>query len=149
MGEGLARAKKAADTLAAKASQGLSLADAVKQLGVALPVQPLKARRIQMSQANPQVVPALRTLFSIQTGKAKMVPDTQRRGYFVVKVNKVLPANALAAIPYVGRMRAEIQQQTSDDYARQFVAAMREDLRVRRNDKAIQSMKQRFASQGS
>ena len=140
MGEGLARAKKAADTLAAKASQGLSLTDAVKQL---------KARRIQMSQANPQVVPALRTLFSIQTGKAKMVPDTQRRGYFVVKVNKVLPANALAAIPYVGRMRAEIQQQNSDDYARQFVAAMREDLKVRRNDKAIQSMKQRFASQGS
>ena len=70
-------------------------------------------------------------------------------GWAVVKVNKVLPANALAAIPYVGRMRAEIQQQTSDDYARQFVAAMREDLKVRRNDKAIQSMKQRFASQGS
>ena len=102
-----------------------------------------------MSQANPQVVPALRTLFSIPTGKAKMVPDTQRRGYFVVKVNKILQANALAAIPYVGRMRAEIQQQNSDDYARQFVAAMREDLKVRRNDKAIQSMKQRFASQGS
>jgi peptidyl-prolyl cis-trans isomerase D len=149
MGEGLVRAKKAADTLAAKASQGVSLADAVKQLGVALPVQPLKARRLQVAQANPQVVPALRTLFSIQAGKAKMVPDTERRGYFVVKVNKVLPANALAALPFVGRMRAEIQQQNSDDYARQFVAAMREDLKVRRNEKAIQSMKQRFASQGS
>ena len=148
MGEGLARAKKAADTLAAQASQGGSLAAAVKQLGVALPVQPLKARRIQMSQANPQVVPALRTLFSIPTGKAKMVPDTQRRGYFVVKVNKVEQANALAAIPFVGRMRAEIQQQNADDYARQFVGAMRDDLKVRRNEKAIQGMKQRFASQG-
>ena len=149
MGEGLVRAKKAADTLAAKASQGVSLADAVKQLGIALPVQPLKARRLQVAQANPQVVPALRTLFSIQAGKAKMVPDTGRRGYFVVKVNKILPANGLAALPFVGRMRAEIQQQNSDDYARQFVAAMREDLKVRRNEKAIQSMKQRFASQGS
>ena len=148
MGEGLARAKKAADTLAAKASQGMPLADAIKQLGVSLPVQPLKARRLQVAQANPEVVPALRTLFSLQAGKAKMVPDTQRRGFFVVKVSKVVPANALAALPLVGRMRAEIQQQTADDYARQFVAAIRADLKVRRNEKAIDAMKKRLATQG-
>ena len=148
MGEGLARAKKAADTLAAKASQGVSLADAIKQLGVALPVQPLKARRLQVAQANPEVVPALRTLFSLPTGKAKMVPDTQRRGFFVVKVNQVLPANSLAALPLVGRMRAEIQQQMSDDYARQFVAAIRADLKVRRNEDAINAMKKRLAASG-
>jgi len=111
-------------------------------------VQPLKARRLQVAQANPEVVPALRTLFSLPTGKAKMVPDTQRRGFFVVKVNKVLPANSLAALPLVGRMRAEIQQQMSDDYARQFVAAIRADLKVRRNEDAINAMKKRLAASG-
>jgi peptidyl-prolyl cis-trans isomerase D len=148
MGEGLARAKKAADTIAAKGSQGTSLADAIKQLGVTLPVQPLKARRLQVAQANPDLVPALRTLFSLQAGKAKMVPDAQRRGFFVVKVDKVLPANSLAALPLVGRMKAEIEQQVSDDYARQFVSAIRADLKVRRNDDAIEAMKKRFAAQG-
>jgi peptidyl-prolyl cis-trans isomerase D len=148
MGEGLARAKKAADTIAAKGSQGTSLADAIKQLGVTLPVQPLKARRLQVAQANPDLVPALRTLFSLQAGKAKMVPDAQRRGFFVVKVDKVLPANSLAALPLVGRMKAEIEQQVSDDYARQFVSAIRADLKVRRNEDAIEAMKKRFAAQG-
>jgi len=148
MGEGLARAKKAAETIAAKGSQGISLADAIKQLGVALPVQPLKARRIQVAQANPQIAPALATLFSLQTGKAKMVADTQRRGYFVVKVNKALQVNALAALSFVGRMRADIQQQLSDDYTRQFVNAIRADLKVRKNDKAIEEYRKRLASTG-
>jgi len=48
----------------------------------------------------------------------------------------------------VGRMRAEIQQQMSDDYARQFVAAIRADLKVRRNEDAINAMKKRLAASG-
>jgi peptidyl-prolyl cis-trans isomerase D len=91
-------------------------------------------------------VPALRTLFSLPAGKARMVPDAERRGYFVVKVDKISPANALAALPLVGRMRVELQQSTSDDYARQFVAAIREDLKVRRNDDEINAFKKRLTA---
>ena len=147
--EGLARAKAAATAIAARTSQGVSLTDAVKQSGAALPVRPLKARRVQIAQANPEVVPALRTLFSLTAGKARMVTDTQGRGFFVVKVDKIIPANALAALPLIGQMRGELQQATSDDYAREFVAAIREDMKVRRNDSAIRALKQRFASAGS
>jgi len=147
--QGLVRAKAAAAAIAAKSSQGMSLADAVKQSGASLPIQPLKARRLQIAQANPEVVPALRTLFSLPAGKARMVTDTQGRGFFVVKVDKINPANALAAIPLIGQMRSELQQATSDDYARQFVAAIREDIKVRRNEDAIRALKQRFATSGS
>ena len=147
--QGLVRAKAAAAAIAAKSSQGMSLADAIKQSGAALPVRPLKARRLQIAQANPEVVPALRTLFSLPAGKARMVSDTQGRGFFVVKVDKINPANALAAIPLIGQMRSELQQATSDDYARQFVAAIREDIKVRRNEDAIRALKQRFATSGS
>jgi len=145
-GEGLVRAKAAATAIAAKASGGMSLADAVKQSGVNLPIQPLKTRRLQLGQAPPQAVPALRTLFSLPVGKARMVPDAERRGYFVVKVNKINRANALAALPLVGRMRVELQQPTSDDYARQFVAAVREDLKVRRNQGEIEAFKKRLTA---
>jgi peptidyl-prolyl cis-trans isomerase D len=147
--QGLVRARAAAAAIAAKSSKGMSLADAVKQSGATLPIQPLKARRLQIAQANPEVVPALRTLFSLPAGKARMVSDTQGRGFFVVKVDKVNPANALAAIPLIGQMRSELQQATSDDYARQFVAAIREDIKVRRNEDAIRALKQRFATSGS
>lgn len=147
--EGLTRARAAAQAIAAKASRGMSLSDAVKQSGAELPVRPLEARRLQIGQANPEVVPALRTLFTLLPGKARMVPDTQGRGFFVVKVGKITPANALAALPLVGQMRAEVQQATSDEYARQFVAAVRADVEVRRNEGAIRSVKQRIVSGGS
>ena len=147
--EGLMKAKAAAAAIAAKSSQGMSLTDAIKQSGTALPVRPLKARRIQIAQANPEIAPALRTLFSLPVGKARMVADAQGRGFFVVKVDKTNPANALAAIPLIGQMRGELQQATSDDYARQFVTAIREDIKVRRNESAIRALKQRFATAGS
>ncbi len=147
--QGLARARTAAAGIAARASQGMSLADAVKQSGAALPIQPLKARRVEIAQANPQAVGPLRALFSLSAGKARMVPDAQGRGFFVVKVDKINPANSLAALPLIGQMRGELQQATSDDYARQFVSAIREDIKVRRNESAIQALKRRFASAGS
>ena len=147
--QGLVRARAAAAAIAAKSSRGMSLSDAVKQSGAVIPIQPLKARRLQIAQANPEVVPALRTLFSLPAGKARMVTDMRGRGFFVVKVDKINPANALAAIPLIGQMRSELQQATSDDYARQFVAAIREDIKVRRNEGAIRALKQRFATSGN
>jgi peptidyl-prolyl cis-trans isomerase D len=144
--QGLDRARKAAADIAAKTSRGMSLADAVKQSGFALPIQPLKARRLQIGEAKPEVVPALRILFSLPAGKAKMVADSQGRGFFVVRVGQILPANIVSALPLAGRMRSELQQPTGEEYAQQFVAAMREDLKVRRNDKEIQALKQRYAN---
>lgn len=146
-GQAIVRAKAAATAIAAKASQGMSLADAVKQGGVALPVRPLLARRLQIAQANPGVVPALRTLFSLAAGKSRMVPDTQGRGFFIVKTIKITPGNALLQPGIIAQMRNELQQSTGDDYARQFVAAVRKDINVRRNEGAIRTLKQQiFAS---
>jgi peptidyl-prolyl cis-trans isomerase D len=147
--QGLVRARKAAADIAAKTSRGMPLADAIKQSGVALPIEPLKARRLQIAEAKPDVVPALRILFSLPAGKAKMVPDSKGRGFFVVKVSRILPANSVAALQLAGRTQAELRQPTANEYAEQFVAAMREDLKVRRNEKAIQAMKKRYATSGN
>jgi peptidyl-prolyl cis-trans isomerase D len=147
VGQAIVRAKAAATAIATKASQGMSLADAVKQGGVVLPVRPLLARRLQIAQANPEVVPALRTLFSLAAGKSRMVPDTQGRGFFIVKTIKITPGNALLQPGIIAQMRNELQQSTGDDYARQFVAAVRKDINVRRNEDAIRTLKQQiFAS---
>jgi len=143
-GQGIVRAKAAATAIAAKASRGMSLADAVKQSGVALPVRPLTARRMQIAQAPPEVMPALRVLFSQTTGKSRMVPDSQGRGFFVVKTGKVTPGSALLAPGLIAQMRNELQQSTSDDYARQFVAAIRKDVDVRRNEDAIRTLKKQI-----
>jgi peptidyl-prolyl cis-trans isomerase D len=144
VGEAIVRARAAATALAAKASGGMSLADAVKQSGVALPVRPMDARRMQIAQANPEAIPALRALFSLAAGKSRMVPDSQNRGFFVVKTAKIMPGNALLAPAIIAQMRNELQQATGDDYARQFVAAVRKDVNVRRNEGAIKTLKQQI-----
>jgi len=147
--QALARARATANQIAAKASAGSSLADAVKQSGLAAPVKPISAQRIQIAQSQQPVPPAVRTLFVLTAGKSRAVPDPQGRGFFVVKVNKVVPGNALSQPGLVGVMAHELQRSTQDDYAAQFVAAIEAQLKVRKNDGAIAAMKQRFATSGS
>lgn len=146
--EGLRRARAAAQTIAARAGKGMSLADAIKQGGVPLPVQPLSARRIQIAEAQGQVPPPIRMLFTLVNGGAKMVPDPQGRGFFVVKVTKIVPGNAALQFGLIAQMQRELSQEASDDYARQLVAAIRADLNVKRNEKAIKALKQQLTSSG-
>jgi peptidyl-prolyl cis-trans isomerase D len=143
------RARAAATAIAAKASQGVSLADAVKQSGVALPpVRPIAARRIQLANAQGQVPAPLRLLFTLTAGKSRVAPEPGR-GFYVVKVNKIVPGNATLQPALIGQMQNELQQSVAEDYARQFVAAVRADVKTKRNETAIQAMKQRLATSGS
>jgi peptidyl-prolyl cis-trans isomerase D len=94
-------------------------------------------------------VPApVRMLFSLIAGKSRAVPDAQSRGFFVVKVDKIVPGNALSQPGIIGSMAHELQQAMEDDYARQFLAAIRAELKVKRNDSAIAEMKRRLATSG-
>ena len=150
--QALAKARAVADAIAAEASQGASIADAVKQAGVSLPpIVPLAARRIQIAQAQAQgqVPPPLKMLFTLAQGKSKAAAVPQARGFYVVKVNKVVPGNAMLQPALIARMQTELQQSTADDYARQFLAAARADVKVKRNDSAIQALKTRLATSGS
>ena len=146
MGLALTKAKAAATAIAAKAGAGASLADAVKQSGAAVPVQPMKARRVDMTQANPQSLPALAALFKLRAGKSQVVPDTQGRGFFVIKVTTITPGNAMQALSLITQTQLGIARSSTDDYARQFVNAIGQDIKVKRNDKAINALKQRLAS---
>lgn len=144
--QAIIRAKAAASAISAKAAGGLSMADAIKQSGLTLPVRPMLARRLQVSQANPEAIPALRALFGQAIGKSQIAPDTKGRGFFVIKTTKITPGNALMAMSVISQMRNELQQTTADDYARQFVGAIREDIKVRRNEAAIRTVKQQIFS---
>jgi peptidyl-prolyl cis-trans isomerase D len=143
------RARAAAAQIEAKVAKGMSLAQAVKESGSPLPpVQPLAARRIQLATAQGPVPPGMKLLFSLAEGKSRMMPDPQGRGFFIVKVKKITPGNAMLQPALIGQMQNELQQGISEDYAREFLAAMREAIGVKRNDSAIQAMKTRMASSG-
>ena len=145
--QALNRARSAAQAIATRASQGTPLAQAARATGTALPaVRPLAGRRIEIATAQGVVPPPMRMLFTLAQGKSRMVADPQGRGFFVVKVNKIVPGNAMFQPALISRMQNELQQAIAGDYAAQFTAAVREDMKVRRNESAVQAMKQRMAT---
>jgi peptidyl-prolyl cis-trans isomerase D len=146
-GKAMDRARAVAAQIEAKVEKGSSLADALKQSGAPLPpVQPLALRRLQIATARGPVPPVMKMLFVLSQGKSRMFPDPQGRGFFIVKVDKITPGNAMAQPALIGQMQNELQQGVAEDYARQLLGAMRKQLGVKRNDSAIQSMKSRLAA---
>lgn len=148
--QAMERARTVATQIESKVEHGTPLDQAMKESGVALPpVQPLAARRIQIATTQAPVPPVLKMLFSLGQGKSRMFPDPQGRGYFIVQVNKIVPGNAMLQPALIGRMQNELQGGISDDYAREFLAAVRKEVGTTRNESAIQAMKSKMVSSGS
>ena len=143
------RARATAAQLAAKASAGMSVVEALKGLGVALPApQAITARRIQIATAQGPVSPALRMLFSLNAGKSEMGAIPQGGGFFVVKVDKIVPGNAVIAPNLITQVQGELGRAASQDYAEQFLNAIKLQLKVKRNNSAIESFRTRLTTTG-
>jgi peptidyl-prolyl cis-trans isomerase D len=142
------RARAAATQIAAKASSGSSLADALKAAGVALPAPlPIAARRIQIVDAQGNIPVPLKILFTFRAGKAQMAVNPQG-GFFVVRVSKITPGNALLAPTLIGQVQNELGQAASQDYAEQFVADLKREMKAKRNKNAIEAFRARLLSSG-
>ena len=140
------RARAVASQIAAKTARGVPMADAAKQGGEGVsPVQPFGARRIQLSQAPADIAAPLRILFSLTAGKSRMVADPKGRGYFVVRANSITPGNAATQPALIGQVQASFRDSVGQELARQFVAAVRADVGVKRNEKAIAAAKARLS----
>jgi peptidyl-prolyl cis-trans isomerase D len=147
--QALERARAVAAAIAQKASSGMSLGDALKQARAPLPpVRPIAARRMQLATAQGPIPVALRLLFTLGPNKSQMMPDPQGRGFFVVKVDKIVPGNALLEPGLITRVQSELKDPVSQDYAQQFIRAMRAEMDVKRNDAEIRAMKARLTAGG-
>jgi peptidyl-prolyl cis-trans isomerase D len=142
------RAKQLAQAIVAKAGNG-PLGDAAKGAPVPVRVEPVNVRRIQLSQFQGQIPPALQMMFSLGQGKSRMVGGSQGEGFYVVKVNKIIPGNALNQPGLISRTQSDMQESLSQEYGAQFVNALKQAVGVKRNEKAIGSAKARITSTGS
>jgi peptidyl-prolyl cis-trans isomerase D len=109
----------------------------------------VKARRIQLAQFRGQVPPPLMVLFSLNEGKVRTVSGGQGEGFYVVKLNKIEPGNALAAPSLVTQTNNQMSESLSQEYGLQFLNAMRETAGVNRNEKAIAAAKARIIGGGN
>ena len=144
------RAKAVASEIAARAARGVELNKAVAESGAKLPpIRPVNARRIQLNQANPDVVAPLKMLFTLTEGKSRLVADPRGRAFFVVKNLKITPGNALSNPALIAQTQAAFQQTASDELGAELLAAMKAEQGVKRNEDAIAASKQRITGSGS
>ena len=142
-----ARARAVATQIAAKVAQNVSVKDAAAQSGAKLPpVQQVASRRLELTQMGNQVPAPVQLLFSLGAGKSRMIADPQGRGFFIVKVDKIIPGNALSQPGIISTVQREFQEPLSQEYGQQFVNAMRKEVGIRRNDTAIAESRKRLTS---
>jgi peptidyl-prolyl cis-trans isomerase D len=139
------RAKAAATQISTKVARGAELSKAVAEAGVNLPpVQPMNARRIQLSNAPADAVAPLKMLFTLAEGKSRLVADPQGRAFFVVKTLKITPGNAMTNPTLISQTQGAFQQTAADELAAELMAAMKADQGVKRNEEAIEASRQRI-----
>lgn len=133
-----ARARAVAAAIAGKAARNVPLARAVAEAGASLPpARPIRMRRLELAQARGQVPAPVRMLFNLGSGKSRMVADPSGEGFYVVKLNKITPGNALAQPGLINQVQRDFARGAVQEYAQQFVAAMRQAVGVKRNEEAI------------
>ena len=141
------RARVAATAIAAKATAGTPLAQAMAAAGIALPApRAVDTQRIELAQVPPAAAAAMRMLFTLAQGKSRMVPSPEANGFAIVQVDKIIPGNAMAQPTLVARVQGQFQQGASEEYARQFLNAMIAKVGVKRNEAAIAATRQRLTA---
>jgi peptidyl-prolyl cis-trans isomerase D len=145
--QGLVRAKAAATAIAAKVAAGQPLAQAIAAAGVKLPPPtPIHARRAQLEQAPPALLPPLKMLFSLAEGTSRMVGMPAANAYAVVRAVKIIPGNALTQPALIAQVQGQFQRGASDELAQQFLAAAQASVGVKRNEAAIAATRQRLTT---
>jgi peptidyl-prolyl cis-trans isomerase D len=144
------RARTVAAGIAAKVGRGMALGEAGKQGGPGVtPVQPFGARRLQLSQVPPEIAAPMRILFSLTAGKSRMVADPKGAGYFVVRAVTITPGNAATQPGIIAQVQGSFQQTAAEELALQFIAAVRKDVGIKRNEAAIAAARARLTSSGN
>ncbi len=144
------RAKAAASAIAAKIAHGTEMSEAMAASGARLPApEKVARRRLELSQFQGNVPPAMGMMFSLAQGRSRMIADPQGRGFIIVKVTKIVPGNASLQPGLISRMQSEFQQAASNEYAEEMTNAIEADVGVKRNESAIEATKKRITGGGS
>jgi peptidyl-prolyl cis-trans isomerase D len=144
--EAMRRASEAANAIAASARDGTALSEAVGKAGRPLPpVRSISMRRIQLTEMGENVPPYFRAIFTTLEGGAKAGPDPDG-GFFVIKVDKVVPGNALNDPRLIAEVQTQFGEPLAQEYAQQLMTAVRQRVGVQRNEAAIEAARKRMTS---
>lgn len=90
--------------------------------------------------------PIINMAFSIAAKKARFVPVEDRGGYRIVYVESIEPGDATQQPAVLAQARGELLQVSGRESAMQFLAAVRSNVGIKRNQAAIDALKASYTS---
>jgi peptidyl-prolyl cis-trans isomerase D len=144
------RARAVAQSIVSKINAGVPAAQAFAEAQVKLPpLQNLSATRKDIARQGQQVAPTMAMLFSLPRGKARLMPAPDGRGWFVVYLQTITPGDASKEPGITQAVRGQFAQILGDEYAEQFMAAIRSTVKIRQNGEAVARLKHELAGGGT
>jgi peptidyl-prolyl cis-trans isomerase D len=131
-----------------KVNKGMPLAKALAETGLKLDsAKPISANRGQLLSAK-RPDPTYILMFTMPQGTAKMLQAPYKGGWFVVTTDSIERGDARGKPDIVAKMRNDLGATAGDEYAQQFVRAVRNQVGVKRNDAAINALRSELLGQG-
>lgn len=123
-----------------KVNKGVPLAKALAETGLVLDAtKPMAANRGQLFTSKP--APPIILMFGMAQGTARMIQAPYKGGWFVVVTDTIERGDARGKPDIVAKMRSDLGATAADEYAQQFVRAVRNQVGVKRNDAAINALR--------
>jgi peptidyl-prolyl cis-trans isomerase D len=143
------RARAVATAIVAKINAGTPPALAFAQAQVRLPaVQTVTATRRDVVREGAEVTPAAAMMFSLPRGKARLLPQPQGQGWTIVYLDKVVRGDAGKEAGLLQAVRGQFAQIIGEEYAQQFMGAIRSGLKVKRNEDALKKLREELLGTG-
>ncbi len=141
------KAKATADQIVAKVKAGADLDKALADAKMP-PAQRGNGRRLDISRAE-QVPPPLTLMFTLPENGVRVLPADNEEGLFIVKVDEIKAGDLEKAPGLLDATRDQFGRVVGDEYAAQFVSAIRREVGVKINEKAVSAFRDRLSGGGS
>ena len=102
---------------------------------------PVDARQIDIARSGRAAPAPVMALFRMKPGQLRLVPAPGNDGWLLVRLDRVIKANAVDAPDLVAATRAELNGQMSQELSQQLTAAAAKAVGVKRNEAAIARLK--------
>lgn len=149
MDKALQKARAAATAAVAKLEKGVPMQQALAEAGVTKgpPPKPFDFKRQEL--LGRRMEPYIQMAFSMAPKKAKLVEAPNRMGYYVVYLDSVEEHSAAGNQAAIQQVRGDIAPQLGGESMAQFVAAIRDAVKVTRNDKALAQLRAELSRTGT
>lgn len=142
LAQGSVAAREAADRILERVQDGQSLAAAFAAEKVSLPrPDSINLTREEVLQSGQRIIPPLALFFSMAEGSTKRLEAENNNGWFVVGLDDIEAGLIAHDDPLFAQAKQQFSQTLGSEYTAQFIAAVRTDVGIDRNEDAVDAVR--------